>query len=144
MRIHHIHRNHRNGFKAVALAAGLHSSEGEFVAIFDADFILAPDFLMKTLPHFHDPKVGMVQTRWTFCNTEHRGLPAYRRFCWDRISASNIKSGIIRTVLQLQWHCWNLASSGNRCSRRVASGYGDRGSGPELSCPTCWMAIRVS
>ena len=72
--IRHIHRSHRSGFKAGALAAGLKSASGEFVAIFDADFIPAPDFLTQTIPQFHDPRVGMVQTRWSFCNSEHSWL----------------------------------------------------------------------
>jgi cellulose synthase/poly-beta-1,6-N-acetylglucosamine synthase-like glycosyltransferase len=74
IRIRHMHRAHRNGFKAGALAEGLKAADGEFVAIFDADFIPAPDFLTKTIPHFHDPRVGMVQTRWGFCNAEHSWL----------------------------------------------------------------------
>ncbi|MRR58098.1 MAG: glycosyltransferase [Deltaproteobacteria bacterium] len=72
--IRHIRRSHRGGFKAGALAEGLKAARGEFVAIFDADFIPAPDFLTKTVPHFHDPRVGMVQTRWGFCNAEHSWL----------------------------------------------------------------------
>ncbi|RQW89186.1 MAG: glycosyltransferase [Geobacter sp.] len=72
--IRHIHRSLRDGFKAGALAAGLKEACGEFVAIFDADFIPAPDFLTQTIPHFHDPRVGMVQTRWGFCNAEHSWL----------------------------------------------------------------------
>jgi cellulose synthase/poly-beta-1,6-N-acetylglucosamine synthase-like glycosyltransferase len=72
--ISHILRSQRSGFKAGALAAGLKSASGQFVAIFDADFIPAADFLSETIPQFHDPRVGMVQTRWVFCNTEHSWL----------------------------------------------------------------------
>jgi len=72
--IRHIRRSRRDGFKAGALAEGLKSAAGEFVAIFDADFLPAPDFLTKTIPPFHDPRVGMVQTRWGFCNAEHSWL----------------------------------------------------------------------
>lgn len=74
LRIRQIHRSQRDGFKAGALAAGLKEANGEFIAIFDADFIPAPDFLTRTIPPFHDPQVGMVQTRWAFCNTEHSWL----------------------------------------------------------------------
>jgi cellulose synthase/poly-beta-1,6-N-acetylglucosamine synthase-like glycosyltransferase len=74
IRIRHIHRTHRGGFKAGALAEGLKTAIGEFVAIFDADFIPAPDFLKQTVTYFHDPRVGMVQTRWGFCNAEHSWL----------------------------------------------------------------------
>jgi cellulose synthase/poly-beta-1,6-N-acetylglucosamine synthase-like glycosyltransferase len=64
LNIHIIHRNDRTGYKAGALAHGLKSSKGEFIAIFDADFIPESDFLLKTLPHFTNNNVGVVQTRW--------------------------------------------------------------------------------
>jgi cellulose synthase/poly-beta-1,6-N-acetylglucosamine synthase-like glycosyltransferase len=67
----YIHRENRNGFKAGALENGLKSSRGEFVAIFDADFVPPPDFLLKCIHHFTDPKVGMVQTRWTHINRNY-------------------------------------------------------------------------
>ncbi|OFW27144.1 MAG: glycosyl transferase family 2 [Acidobacteria bacterium RIFCSPLOWO2_02_FULL_59_13] len=66
--IHYYHRDHREGFKAGALAEGLRQATGEFIALFDADFLPPPDFLQKTLPYFHDPKIGMVQTRWNYIN----------------------------------------------------------------------------
>src|SRR5581483_2004338 len=62
--IEYLHRTNRAGFKAGALHEGLQSSKGEFIAIFDADFVPPADFLERTLHHFTDPKVGMVQTRW--------------------------------------------------------------------------------
>lgn len=68
--IQHIRRPERTGFKAGALAYGLTLSEAEFVAIFDADFVPDPDFLLKTLPNFADPKVGIVQTRWEHINED--------------------------------------------------------------------------
>src|SRR5271169_4300416 len=67
----YIHRTNREGFKAGALEAGLQSAKGEFVAIFDADFVPPPDFLLKCIHHFTDPKVGMVQTRWTHINRNY-------------------------------------------------------------------------
>ncbi|MFY9673194.1 MAG: glycosyltransferase [Terriglobales bacterium] len=67
----YIHRENRHGFKAGALAAGLESAKGEFVAIFDADFVPPPDFLLKCIHHFTDPKIGMVQTRWTHINRNY-------------------------------------------------------------------------
>lgn len=66
--IKHIHRTNRKGFKAGALQNGLSSSSGEFIAIFDADFIPGEDFLHKTLVHFTSENIGMVQTRWGFLN----------------------------------------------------------------------------
>ncbi len=68
------HRTNRHGFKAGALAEGLQSAKGEFVAIFDADFVPPADFLRKTIHHFTDPKIGMVQTRWTHINRNYSFL----------------------------------------------------------------------
>ncbi|MGA2668263.1 MAG: glycosyltransferase [Ignavibacteria bacterium] len=66
--ITHIHRNDRSGFKAGALKEGLKTAKGEFVAIFDADFIPRKNFLQVVLPFFKDPMIGMVQTRWEHLN----------------------------------------------------------------------------
>ena len=70
----YLHRTNRSGFKAGALHEGLKTAKGEFVAIFDADFVPPPDFLLKTIHHFTDPKVGMVQTRWTHINRNYSFL----------------------------------------------------------------------
>jgi cellulose synthase/poly-beta-1,6-N-acetylglucosamine synthase-like glycosyltransferase len=72
--IHYLHRDNREGYKAGALAAGLESAAGEFVAIFDADFLPGPDFLRRTLGYFADPKIAMVQTRWTYLNRDYSAL----------------------------------------------------------------------
>jgi cellulose synthase/poly-beta-1,6-N-acetylglucosamine synthase-like glycosyltransferase len=69
--VYYLHRNNREGYKAGALEAGLKTAKGEYVAIFDADFVPPPDFLMKCIHHFTDPKVGMVQTRWTHINRNY-------------------------------------------------------------------------
>ena len=66
--VYYLHRDNRSGFKAGALEDGLKTAKGEFVAIFDADFVPPPDFLLKCIHHFTDPKIGMVQTRWTHLN----------------------------------------------------------------------------
>jgi cellulose synthase/poly-beta-1,6-N-acetylglucosamine synthase-like glycosyltransferase len=66
-----IHRTDRKGFKAGALAEGLVQAKGDFVAIFDADFLPNPQFLQKTVPYFQDKKVGVVQTRWTHLNDNY-------------------------------------------------------------------------
>lgn len=66
-----IRRTNRVGFKAGALREGLAQAKGEFVAIFDADFVPRPDFLTETLVHFTDDRIGMVQTRWEHLNTEY-------------------------------------------------------------------------
>lgn len=73
--ISYIHRTNREGYKAGALENGLKTAKGEFVCIFDADFIPNPDFLRRTIPYFINPdggeKIGMVQTRWTYLNSEY-------------------------------------------------------------------------
>jgi cellulose synthase/poly-beta-1,6-N-acetylglucosamine synthase-like glycosyltransferase len=71
MPIVYIHRTNREGFKAGALENGLRTAQGEFVAIFDADFIPEPDFLRRTIPYFQNPAIGMVQTRWTYLNRDY-------------------------------------------------------------------------
>lgn len=65
-----IHRRDRVGYKAGALQAGLEQAKGELIAIFDADFLPAPDFLQRLVPYFQDPGVGCVQARWAFRNRE--------------------------------------------------------------------------
>ena len=70
----YIHRTNRHGYKAGALDAGLKVAKGEFVAIFDADFVPPPDWLMKVIHHFAEPEIGMVQTRWTHLNRDYSML----------------------------------------------------------------------
>src|SRR5690606_3506985 len=61
----------RSGYKAGALEAGLAAADGELVAIFDADFVPAPDFLRRTVPYFTDPGIGMVQACWGHLNRNY-------------------------------------------------------------------------
>jgi cellulose synthase/poly-beta-1,6-N-acetylglucosamine synthase-like glycosyltransferase len=68
------HRTNRAGYKAGALAEGLKTAKGEFITIFDADFMPPEDFLLRTIHHFTDPKIGMVQTRWTHINRNYSFL----------------------------------------------------------------------
>jgi cellulose synthase/poly-beta-1,6-N-acetylglucosamine synthase-like glycosyltransferase len=81
--IKYIHRNNRVGYKAGALKYGLEIAEGEFVAIFDADFVPNPDFLKKTIPHFNNPEIGMVQTRWEHLNEEYSYLTKAQALALD-------------------------------------------------------------
>jgi cellulose synthase/poly-beta-1,6-N-acetylglucosamine synthase-like glycosyltransferase len=69
--ITHIHRENRQGFKAGALENGLRTATGEFIAIFDADFVPQPDLLKTTIHYFTDPKIGMLQTRWGHLNERY-------------------------------------------------------------------------
>lgn len=75
-----IRRPERVGFKAGALAYGLDRAAGEFIAIFDADFVPDPDFLLKTISHFANPSIGIVQTRWTHLNEEYSLLTKLQAF----------------------------------------------------------------
>ena len=79
----YLHRTNRQGFKAGALREALPSAEGEFVAIFDADFVPDPDFLIKALPYFSSPQVGMVQSRWTHLNQNYSILTQLQAFALD-------------------------------------------------------------
>jgi cellulose synthase/poly-beta-1,6-N-acetylglucosamine synthase-like glycosyltransferase len=81
--IHYIHRGDRTGYKAGALEAGLKVARGEFVAIFDADFIPRPDFLTQLMPHFADPKVAMVQARWGHINQDYSLLTKIQSILLD-------------------------------------------------------------
>ena len=72
--IHYLHRTNRHGYKAGALDAGLNTAHGSLIAIFDADFVPPPDWLLKVVHHFAEPGIGMVQTRWTHLNRDYSFL----------------------------------------------------------------------
>ncbi|MCG8577644.1 MAG: glycosyltransferase family 2 protein [Flavobacteriales bacterium] len=78
--IKQVRRKERTGFKAGALKYGTEICKGEFIAIFDADFLPSPDFLKKTLPHFKDEKVGLVQTKWSYTNSDYSFLTQIQAF----------------------------------------------------------------
>ena len=81
--IQHIRRVDRKGFKAGALKEGLKTAKGDFVAIFDADFLPEPDWLKKTVPFFKDPEIGVVQTRWGHLNRDYSLLTKVQAFALD-------------------------------------------------------------
>lgn len=81
--IQHIRRTDRKGFKAGALAYGMKTCKGEFIAIFDADFVPPTDFLQKTIPHFAASNVGVVQTRWQHLNENYSLLTQLQAFGLD-------------------------------------------------------------
>lgn len=84
LRISHVRRPSRTGYKAGALRHGLEVTDGEFVAIFDADFVPTPDFLRRTLPYFWpDGRVGVVQTRWGHLNRNESMLTRLQAFGLD-------------------------------------------------------------
>jgi cellulose synthase/poly-beta-1,6-N-acetylglucosamine synthase-like glycosyltransferase len=78
-----IHRKDRSGYKGGALKEALAVCEGEFVAVFDADFLPPKNFLKKTVPHFDSDEIGMVQCRWTFMNPDYNFLTQLQRLSLD-------------------------------------------------------------
>lgn len=80
LQIAHVQRAERTGYKAGALAHGLALARGEMLAIFDADFLPAPDFLRHTVPFFADPRVGGVQVRWSYLNRDASRLTWVQSF----------------------------------------------------------------
>jgi cellulose synthase/poly-beta-1,6-N-acetylglucosamine synthase-like glycosyltransferase len=81
--IAYVHRVDREGYKAGALKHGMTTSRGEFIAIFDADFVPKPDFLKSTIAHFTHPRIGMVQTRWEHLNEEYSFLTRAQALALD-------------------------------------------------------------
>jgi len=81
--IQHIRRSNRQGYKAGALKEGLKTAKGEFIAIFDADFLPKPNWLYETAPYFKDPKIGVVQTRWSHINRNYSTLTKIQAFMLD-------------------------------------------------------------
>src|SRR6266542_2769106 len=81
--IKYFHREDRTGYKAGALEAGLKAARGEFVAIFDADFLPKADFLHRLLPHFSHARVGMVQARWGHINQDYSLLTKIQSILLD-------------------------------------------------------------
>ncbi|MEM7186419.1 MAG: cellulose synthase family protein [Bacteroidota bacterium] len=81
--INHVTRENREGFKAGALKEGLKEAKGEFIAIFDADFLPKKNWLQRTIPYFKNPEVGVVQTRWGHINREYSILTRVQAFALD-------------------------------------------------------------
>ena len=81
--IQHIIRTNRKGFKAGALKEGLITTKGEFIAIFDADFLPQKDWLLQTIPYFKDASIGVVQTRWGHLNRNYSLLTRIQAFALD-------------------------------------------------------------
>lgn len=79
----HIHRTNRAGYKAGALAEGMNTATGEFLAIFDADFVPPPDFLLRTVGEFAAPDVAFVQARWGHLNRDYSWLTKVQALAID-------------------------------------------------------------
>ena len=67
----YLHRKNRKGFKAGALKEGFKKAKGDFIAIFDADFLPSKNWLLEVIPHFNTPQVGVIQTRWGHINRNY-------------------------------------------------------------------------
>lgn len=76
----HVRRPDRIGYKAGALEYGMHKTDADYIAIFDADFLPEEDFLLKTMPHFRNENIGMVQTRWGHLNQNYSILTQMQAF----------------------------------------------------------------
>jgi cellulose synthase/poly-beta-1,6-N-acetylglucosamine synthase-like glycosyltransferase len=81
--IDYIHRVDRSGFKAGALENGLQTAKGEFIMIFDADFLPLPDVLERSIHYFLDPKVAVVQCRWEHVNRDFSALTEVQALMLD-------------------------------------------------------------
>lgn len=81
--IEHITRENREGYKAGALKEGMKIAKGEFIAIFDSDFMPQTDWLQKTVPYFKDKNIGVVQTRWEHINRDFSLLTKIQAFALD-------------------------------------------------------------
>ena len=106
------HRRLRQGYKAGALAAALPHATGEYIAVFDADFVPPPDWLRRTLPALATrPEVGFLQTRWGHLNwsqniiTAAQGLALDGHFVIEQQARSS--AGFLA---ELQWQRWTLAT----------------------------------
>ena len=81
--IKHLQRTNRSGFKSGALKAGLEKASGDFIAVFDADFLPEENWLLQSIPYFDDPAIGVVQTRWGHLNREYSLLTRIQAFALD-------------------------------------------------------------
>jgi len=81
--IQHVRRESRKGYKAGALKEGMKIAKGDYIAIFDADFVPKKDFLIKTLKYFNDDKIGLVQTRWEHLNEDFSLLTKVQALALD-------------------------------------------------------------
>lgn len=81
--IEYHHRANRHGYKAGALQEGLETATGEFVAVFDADFVPPQDFLERTIHFFAESNIGVVQTRWTYLNRDYNLLTEIQTILLD-------------------------------------------------------------
>lgn len=121
LNIQHIHRTNREGFKAGALKEAMNAATGEYIAIFDADFIPAPAIIKDTIHQFTNDKVAMVQLRWEHLNRHdskltqtqammldsHFALEQQVRYASKALFNFNGTAGIWRTAAILDAGNWS-------------------------------------
>ena len=142
--IKYLHREDRTGYKAGALDEGLKVARGEFVAIFDADFIPKPDFLMQSVHYFTEPQgragagaLGPHQ-RGLLAPHQDPGVLLDAHFVLEH--GSRNRAGLL---LQLQRHRRHLAQDRHRRRRRLAARHAHRGSRPQLPHAAAGLAVRL-
>lgn len=124
--VEHIQRDERTGYKAGAIERGLETATGEFVALFDADFVPPPDFLTETIPHFQDPAVGCVQTRWDHLNesyswfTRAQALALDAHFAVEQWVRADVGSLMSFNATSCVWRRATLADVGGWSSETIA------------------------
>jgi cellulose synthase/poly-beta-1,6-N-acetylglucosamine synthase-like glycosyltransferase len=116
--IHLFHRDIRLGFKAGALAAGLAVAEGEYVAVFDADFLPGRDWLKRTIPLLAYARVACVQTRWVYLNgqetllTKAEGLALDAHFIVEQQARSRSRPLMNINGTARIWRCAAIDDAG--------------------------------
>jgi len=124
--VEHIQRDDLTGYKASAIETGLETATGEFVALFDADFVPPEDFLLVTLPYFRDPAVGCVQTRWEHLNesyswfTRAQALALDAHFAVEQWARARVGSLMSFNATSCVWRRETLADAGGWSSETVA------------------------
>ncbi len=125
----HLRRTDRAGYKAGALEAGRLSARGALLLVLDADFVPAPDLLVRTVPHFADPTVGMVQVRWDHLNRGPGLLTELEAVLLDGHFAVEQRARASRgAVFNFNGTAGHLAGRGHHQRRRLARRHPDRGS----------------
>jgi len=123
--IKHVTRTDRSGFKAGALKEGLKVAKGEFIAIFDADFLPEPNWLLCTVPYFKDRNIGVVQTRWGHINRNYSLLTKVQAFALDAHFTLEVETPaelpVVISAARSQQFRWNKGGAENfqKMSRKV-------------------------
>ena len=142
--VEYIHRTDRTGFKAGALHNGLQDAKGEFIMIFDADFVPTPDILERCIDHFTDPKVAVVQCRWEHVNRNYSALTEVQALMLDgHFIMEHAGPQLVGPLLQLQRHRRHVAAVGDRRRGRLAARHADRGHGPVVPGAAARLEVRL-